>query len=151
MGMNGKENSMKTFRKILVTAAFALIVGAFIPVAKADEGNLLTQVTINKPMQVGDLVLTPGRYVFRVLDIWAPDVVSIYDSSTGHYEGMVMGTPVYRLHSTEKTTLILKEVAKKAPEVLQSWYYPDSNYGIAFHTPQTKMANTTGKTIHTAG
>jgi hypothetical protein len=130
---------MKTLKKLAIASAFALIVAAVAPVAaKADQGNWETKVTINQPLQVGDLVLTPGTYVFRLADIWAPDAVMIYNTKTQSYDGVVLGMPAHRSHASERTKLVLKEEAKGAPEALQYWYYPDSLRGIEFYYPQTK-------------
>jgi hypothetical protein len=142
---------MKTISKVLITSVFAVIVAAFVPVAKADEGNWATAVTLNQPMQIGNLVLAPGSYMFKLVDIWAPDVVAIFSVNTHHYEGMVMGMPAYRSHASEKSAFILAEAAKGSPETLQYWYYPDSNYGIEFLNPHTKIASIPGNAVQIAG
>ena len=142
---------MKTLSKLLVTATLALIVAAFIPAVKADEGNWATQVTINEPIQIGNIVLSPGSYVFRLTDIWAPGAVSIYSTNTGNYDGIVMGIPVYRTHATEKSTFIFEKGAKGAPEMLEYWYYPDNNYGLQFMTHPGRTAAITGGATHNAG
>ncbi len=126
---------MKMFNKLLISSAFAVIVAGLMPVARADEGNWATKVTINQPMQIGDLVLAPGSYVFRLADIWAPNVVQIYSADMRHFDGMVMGVPAYRSHTSEKSTFILEEGVKGAPEALQYWYYPGHNSGIEFLYP----------------
>ena len=141
---------MNTLRKLLVMASFMLVVAAFIPAAKADDGDWATQVNINEPMQVGNLVLAPGSYVFRLVDIWAPDVVSIYNASTEQYDGFIMGTPVFREHATEHSTFNLERIGKGAPEALRSWFYPDTNYGIAFPVSHVKTAKSAGTTVNTA-
>jgi hypothetical protein len=150
-GLREWRIDMNSLRKMLATAAFALIVAAFIPVAKADEGDWATKVTIDQPVQIGNMVLTPGSYTFRLVDIWAPNVVAIYDANQGKYEGMIMGTPVYRWHASEKTTLVFEKTVAGAPEALQCWYYPDSNIGIEFPIPHTKTAYNAPKTAHISG
>ncbi len=136
---------MKTLNKILMTSVFAAIVAVFVPVAKADEGNWATRVTINQPVQIGGIVLVPGTYVFRLTDIWAPDVVEIYSADGQHYDGMLMGIPAYRSRTSEKSTFILEEGVKGAPEAIQYWYYPDRHHGIEFLNPHAKVAGI-GKT-----
>ncbi len=131
---------MKTFSKILIASVIAVIVAAFVPAARADEGDWATRLTINQPLQIGDLVLAPGSYVFRLADIWEPDVVMIFSVKTQHWDGMIMGTPAYRTKASEKSTFVLEKGIKGSPEILESWYYPDSNYGIEFPAPQTKTA-----------
>jgi hypothetical protein len=118
---------MDTLKKILITSTFAVMVAAFAPVAQAGEGNWATKVIINAPMEIGDLILAPGTYVFRLADIWAPDAVQIYSADAHHYDGMVIGIPAYRSETSEKPTFILKQGVKGAPEKLQYWYYSDHN------------------------
>jgi hypothetical protein len=142
---------MKTIRKMLVTAAFAVMVAACIPMAKADLGDQATEVTINRPIQIGNMLLTPGSYILRLADIWAGDTVEVINAKTGNAAGIVMGEPAYRSHPADKSIFKLKEVAKGAPEALQYWYYPDTHYGIRFPVPQTKTAGMHYNAAHLAG
>ncbi len=130
---------MKALNKFLIASAFAAMVAVLVPVARADEGNWATKVTINQPMQIGDVVLAPGSYVFRLVDIWTPNVVEIYSTHMRHFDGMVMGIPAYRSHTSEKSTFILEEGVKGSPEALQYWYYPGHSSGIEFLYPHARI------------
>ena len=127
---------MNTLDKILIAAAFAVILVAVTPAAKAEPGDWATQLTIDRPVQIGSLVLIPGSYIFRMADIWAPNVVLIYSVDQRCYEGIVMGERAYRSDASEDSTFIFKEMGR-APEELQYWYYPDSHVGIRFLYPQS--------------
>ena len=127
---------MKTLNKILIALALTIICTAVTSAAKAESWDEATQLTINRPMQIGSVVLAPGSYVFRLADIWSPNVVSIYSVNEHRYSGMVIGEQAYRSDISEDATFIIKEV-KQAPEELDYWYYPDSHVGIKFNYPQS--------------
>jgi hypothetical protein len=141
--------NMKTLTKMLLVSAFVAVV-ALMPVpAKADQGNWSTKVTIDQPMQVGNLVLRPGTYIFRRLDMVAPDALEIYSVNAGEYDGIVLGIPAHRMAASDKSTLTLEQGKKGSPESLQYWFYPDTLGGLEFLPPQAHSV--TPASHHTAG
>jgi hypothetical protein len=142
---------MKDFRRLLIIAAFAIIIAAAIPIARADEATWATKVTIDRPLRIDDMVLAPGSYIFRLLNMRERNTVVVYNAKTRRGDGIVMGEPAYRSHVSDKTIIKLEPEAKGAPEVLQYWYYPDSHYGIKFFVPQTKIAGMHRNAAHVAG
>lgn len=127
---------MRILKGILIPLAFAAFIMTLVPAAMADEGDWATQVTFNKPLQIGDMVLAPGTYLFRLADIWAPDFVMIYNADTHSYLGIVRGIRAYRSDVAEKSTFLHKEV-QGATEELKYWFYPDQNVGVKFFSPKT--------------
>jgi len=126
---------MRILRGIVISSAFAVLIMTLVPAAKADQGDWSTLVSFTEPAQIGSLVLSPGTYVLRIADIWAPDFVMIYNADTRHCVGIVKGTPAYRTEASEKTTFINKNV-NGGPEELKYWYYPDLHIGVKFFTPK---------------
>jgi hypothetical protein len=144
-----KEMNMKILTKIVLALAFVAIF-ALMPIqAKADQGNWSTKVTIDQPMQVGNLVLKPGAYILRRMDMTDPDTVEIYSINANKYDGMVMGIPAYRTDDSGKSQLTLQKGNKGAPESLHYWFYLDNSYGLEFPSSQAHSANPTSS--HTAG
>jgi hypothetical protein len=139
----GKEMYMKILTKVVLVSAFLAVV-ALMPIpAQADQGNWSTKVTINQPMQIGDMVLKPGTYIFRRLDTIDPYTIEIYSVNTGDYDGVVMGIPAHRTIASDKTTLTFEQGKKGSPETLQYWFYPDTLNGVEFLPPQALSASST--------
>jgi hypothetical protein len=132
--------NMIILKKIAIASAFAVIFAALVPVAKADQGNWATKMTISQPMQIGNLVLAPGTYEFRLVNIWAPGVVAIYSADTHHYDGIVMGISAQRSHASAMSTFIVKKGTKGAPEELLYWYYPDNLSQVSSSSIPTKRS-----------
>jgi hypothetical protein len=141
---------MKTLKRMMIASALSLMVMAFVPVAKADPMNLGTRVTIDQPIQVGDLVLAPGTYEFRLADYWLPRVVMIFSDNGDHYVGIVMGVHAYRKQITDTSTFSLVNIGKGSPEALQYWYYPDRHNGIQFIYPHVRTSSMQAANNHTA-
>jgi hypothetical protein len=138
--------------KTSVFSAFVLLIAALTPIAaKADQGDWSTKVSINQPVQIGKMVLTPGTYMFRRADTWAPDVVEVYNLDTNRYEGMILGFPASQSSISGNSTFILKEGAKGSPESLQYWFYPGNSNGLEFFSPHVTQAGNPAAASHTAG
>jgi len=123
---------MNKIKEILIVSVFAAIVAAPAQFAAAAGDDWATKITISQPVQIGNLVLVPGSYVFRIADMLTPNVVEIYSVSTNHYYGMVAGISAYRDQASDKPIFVFKKEAKGSPEELLDWYYPGNNYGLEF-------------------
>jgi hypothetical protein len=142
---------MKILKKS-VFSAFVLLIAALTPIAaKADQGDWSTRVSINGPVRVGTMVLTPGTYIFRRPDTWAPEVVEVYNVDKNRYEGMILGFPASQSSISGKSTFILKEGSKGSPESLQYWFYPGNTNGLEFLSPHVTHAGSPAAASHTAG
>jgi hypothetical protein len=83
--------------------------------------------------QVGDILLPPGQYVFRLTK---PDVdhsvVSIYNAQTNRLERTIIGLPAYRLAAADKHAFTVSQSQAGQPAKLQTWFYPGDNFGWSF-------------------
>jgi hypothetical protein len=126
--------------KSLAAIALASVIGlaAFAPnVARADEWNKKTIMTINEPIQVPGKVLPPGKYVMRLLD--SPSnrhIVQIYNGDETHLQATVLAIPNYRLQPTGDTRFTFWETPAGQPKALRSWFYPGDNFGQEFAYPK---------------
>jgi len=132
---------MRILKTIAVTLSLVAMAVAYVPFAKADEVNWATKVTIDEPMEVGDLLLSPGTYVFKLEDAWLNDAVEIYSADKNEYLGMVIGTPAYRPQTTSDASLLIKP---GTPARLDTWYYPNFHTGVEFIYPGTNKAAVKG-------
>ena len=57
-------------------ALLAVLTAGFAPSMQADERNKETYLSINQQLQVGDTLLAPGQYDFKLI---GPGVVSIFN------------------------------------------------------------------------
>jgi hypothetical protein len=125
---------MRIIKGIAISAALAVLIMTFVPTAKAEQGDWSTLATFDMPIQIGNIVLSPGTYMFRLVDIWAPDFVTIYNVDTHHYVGTVMGVTAFRSDVSEKTTFIRKDAG--GMEKLLYWFYPDQLVGVKFFSSE---------------
>jgi hypothetical protein len=139
---------MKDFRTKAVMLGVLCVCLA--PVSQADEQTKETHMSINGPLQVRDILLPPGQYVFRLTE---PDldhsVVSIYNAQTNRLEGTIIGAPAYRLAADDKHLFTISQPQAGQPAKLQTWFYPGDNFGVEF--PRQPKAMETVNAIKSNG
>lgn len=69
-----------------------ILCACLVQISRAEEHTKETVMSINRPLQVRDILLAPGQYVFRLTK---PDVdhsvVSIYNAQTHRLERTIIG------------------------------------------------------------
>ena len=104
-----------------------------------DEWDKKTIFTFNAPVEVPGKVLTPGSYVFKLLDTQADrHIVQVFDKDQNHLIGTFLTIPDYRMKPPDKPLLTFEERAAGAPEAIKSWFYPGDNYGNEFVYPKAR-------------
>jgi len=131
--------------RIKMTAAtLGLLSASFVPSMRADENNKETRMTINGPLHVQDVLLAPGRHVFKLTN---PDgdraVVSIFDADNGRLEGIIMGWAAYRVDVGDKSMFTVSQSQGSQPATLKYWFYPGDNVGVEFS--DKRQTNETGR------
>src|SRR5215471_7521555 len=89
------------FRKVAIVSTIALATTFGATIAKADQWNKKTVLTINQPIQISEAYLEPGTYVMKLVD--SPSdrhIVRVMDSTETHVIETVLATPNYRLQPT---------------------------------------------------
>jgi hypothetical protein len=121
-------------------AALALVCIASMPLAvQADDWDKKTIFTFNAPVEVPGKVLTPGSYVFKLLNTQADrHIVQVYDKDQRHLIGTFLTIPDYRMKPPDKPLITFEERAAGAPEAIKSWFYPGDNYGNEFVYPKNR-------------
>jgi hypothetical protein len=127
--------------KCWLGAAVGLITAAIQP-AIADEWNKETRIIVNAPVQIPGKVLTPGTYVFRLLDSPSNrNIVEIYSEDASGNQTFVTTTlviPAYRLDTPDKPVINLEERHTGTPEAIHTWFYPGDNSGWEFVYPKSE-------------
>jgi hypothetical protein len=125
----------------LLVTGIGLVGTSFIPRAHADAWNKMTIVTVNEPIIAGNKVLSPGTYVWKLLD--SPSdrhVVQIFDKDQKHIEETVLAIPNYRLKPDGKTQFTFWETPTGVPKAVRAWFYPGDNFGQEFAYPKKLVA-----------
>ena len=123
----------------VTTFLCAGLLAALTPLAKADEWNQKTIFTFKEAVEIPGQVLTPGTYVFKLLDTLADrDVVQVFNKDETHLYGTFLAIPDYRLKPAGKTIITFEERAAGAPEAVKAWFFPGFNYGHQFVYPKVK-------------
>jgi LPXTG-motif cell wall-anchored protein len=132
---------MKIARIIAYISAglLALVVAILPPQAKADEWNQKTIMTFNAPVEIPGQVLSPGTYVFKLMDSQSDrNIVEVFNKNENHLYGTFLAIPDYRLKPRGKPIITFEERASGAPEAVKAWFYPGDNYGHEFVYPKVK-------------
>src|ERR1700761_9397492 len=130
---------MKLIRTAPIVVCLALAGMAFSPVAKADDWNRKTVITLSATVEitgvhlVGFKVLPAGTYVFRIFDSQSDrHVVQILSKDELTVYATILAIPNYRLKATDKTVVTFRERPRGQPDALRAWFYPGRNWGEEF-------------------
>jgi hypothetical protein len=132
---------MNCQKKTITALAAAALCITMAPAVHADEWNKKTTLTINEPVEVPNVVLEPGTYVFKLLD--SPSnrhVVQIFDQNEKHLITTILAIPNYRLRATGKSEFTFWEVPAGQPAAMRAWFYPGNLAGQEFAYPKNKSS-----------
>jgi len=107
--------------------------------ATAGQWDKATTVTFSQPVELPNIVLQPGTYVFRLLD--SPGnrhVVQVFNADETKLYTTILAIPNYRLTPTDKTVMPFSERAPGMPEAMHAWFYPGDNFGQEFVYPKAR-------------
>ena len=142
---------LNTTRFIALTSLAAVM--AFAPMAKADEWNKKTILTVKETIQLPNTVLPPGTYTFKLLDSLSDrHIVQVFDKDGMHLVTTVLAIPNYRLQPKDKSEFAFWEVPAGQPPALRAWFYPGDNFGQEFAYPKnmsTQIAASAKMTVPT--
>ena len=110
-------------------AMLCLLTAGFAPSMQAGPKDKETHLTTNQPLQVGNTVLAPGQYIFRLID---PGVVSIHNADGTQPQGIILGWSAYREDAGDKTLFTVSQSQGSQPATLKYWFYPGDSSGIEF-------------------
>jgi hypothetical protein len=134
---NKEKIKMSRFQMMAVVTT--ALVGALLPVAKADEWDQKTTVTFSGPVEIPGQVLSAGTYVFKLADSEVDrNIVQVFSKNEKHLYGTILAIPDYRLQPSGKPVITFEERAEGAPEAVKAWFFPGENYGHDFVYPKVK-------------
>jgi hypothetical protein len=133
--MGGKKEMMNSIRLIALTSLAAVV--SLAPIAKADEWDKKTVLTVGETIQLPNATLQPGTYTFKLLDSQSDrHIVQVFDKDEKHLITTILAVPNYRLQPTGKTKFSFWEVPAGQPPALRAWFYPGDNFGQEFVYPK---------------
>jgi hypothetical protein len=129
---------MKTLKGISTLCCIAALGAAMVSTsAIADAWNKKTIITISEPMQIPGAVLTPGKYVFKLMDSSSNrHIVQVFNEDETTLINTILAMPNQRLRPTGKSDFGFWEVPAGNTPALRSWFYPGDNFGQEFAYPK---------------
>jgi len=119
----------------------AITIGAlvFALSTQADQWNKKTILTINESMQIPGATLTPGKYVFKLMDSPANrHIVQVFNEDETQLITTILAIPNARVRPTGESEFGFWEMPQGSPPALRSWFYPGDNFGQEFAYPKTE-------------
>jgi hypothetical protein len=142
---------MNSIRLIALTSLAAAV--SLAPLAKADEWNKKTVLTVNETIQLPTVTLQAGTYTFKLLDSQSDrHIVQVFDKDGMHLITTILAIPNYRLKPTGKSEFAFWEVPAGQPPAMRAWFYPGDNFGQEFAYPKnisTQIAASTKMLVPT--
>jgi len=124
---------MKHYFPTFAALTLSFMGGVLAPVAKADEWNKRTKITINQPIALQDTVLPAGSYVIQLLDLpSARNVVQIFNAEENHVIATVLAVPAERFKAADHSDFKFYESEIGQPPALRTWFYPGDISGFQF-------------------
>jgi hypothetical protein len=132
------EQERKGDRKMKINK-FALLIGFAITsmlffevAAHADEGNQLTILTFNKPIEIPGKVLPAGTYQFKLADDDNLHTVRVFNADGTRLIATLQTISAQRMEPTGETVVTLAVQPGGGPEALVKWFYPGEMIGHEF-------------------
>jgi hypothetical protein len=139
---------MNFLKKIVIAASLLIITSALAQSIKAaDESDWPTSITFTEPVRVGDMVLSPGQYEFRLVHgITDRAILMIYSRDRSRWEGIVMGLHAHRMNTSDHNEFTFERTGTNGQLELKSWFFRDWRNGIYFNYHERTMRAGAAKT-----
>ena len=118
------------------TSALALIIGIGLStprIVRADQMDKKIIVSFSKSVEIPNLVLEPGTYVFKLADHGnIPNVVQVFNRDETQIYASLLTIAKYRDQVTDQPVFELEERNPGEPMAIDSWFYPGEDTGREF-------------------
>jgi len=130
-------SAMRSWKSLVVLLSIAVVSFTFIVNVHASVSDQKTIVTFNQPVDIPGKVLTPGTYVFKLLDAaGSRDVVQVLDKNETKVIATFLALPTEMSKPPDKPFIRFKEQAPGAPAAIEAWFYPGNTIGHEFVYPR---------------
>jgi len=128
---------MNAYRNLAVIAIVATTFAVLAPNARAQMTIQKLKVTISEPVEVPNLVLPVGTYVFEALENGR--VTRIFSADESHIYATLLTQPKERREPMDNPTITFKQSQRGEVERIDSWFYPAESIGNEFVYPRTPV------------
>ena len=130
---------MKSWFFATLAFGLTLLTIPYPPIAKADAWDKKTELTFSAPVELPGIVLSPGTYVFKLLDSPSSrDIVQVFNKDETKLYATILAIPDYRPTPASKTIVRFEERPSGTPEAIKEWFYPGDEYGEEFVYPRNR-------------
>jgi hypothetical protein len=136
-------------RSFVSVLALMMTITLFAPrIARADEFDKKIVVSFNKPVEIPNLVLEPGTYVFKLADHGnIPNVVQVFNEDETEIYASLLTIPKYRDTVSDQPVFQLEERRQGAPMAIDAWFYPGEDTGYEFmYSKESDVQSAAGPT-----
>ncbi|HEY4359896.1 MAG TPA: hypothetical protein VGN17_02955 [Bryobacteraceae bacterium] len=106
-------------------------------VARADDLDKKTVVTLDQPTEVPGIVLQPGTYVIKLLNSSSNrHIVEIFNEKMDHLYALTFAVAADRVERKGKTVLTFYEGSATRPQAMRRWFWPGDTNGQEFVYPK---------------
>jgi len=137
------------FQRTAILASLVIVgLMLFAVTTQADQWSRKTVLTINEPIQIPNVVLAPGAYVFKLVDSrYERHMVLVMNADETQVITTVLAVPNYGLRQVAGNLFGFWEMPAGSPPALRSWFYPGDNFGREFAYPKNTAAMVTATTL----
>jgi hypothetical protein len=139
---------MKIFRNMLGIVAMAAFCLLWSAPARANDWSKKTVVTFNQPVEVPNIVLPAGTYVFKRADTTTPNLVQITNADETRVYATLITARDERPETTNDTVITFEERSADSPRAIKEWFYPGDTAGEEFLYPDHHLSNLAKDSVH---
>jgi len=121
-------------RSLVSVLALMMAFTLFTPrIVRAGETGSKIIVRFNKPVEIPNVVLEPGTYVFKLADHGnARNVVQVFNDNETRIYATLFTIPKHRDTVSDEAVFQLAERNEAAPMAIDAWFYPGEHTGYEF-------------------
>jgi hypothetical protein len=136
--IEGSEEKLMNSQRMLVTLGLMLACVIVLPVARADQHDQATQLTLSQPVQIPGRVLPAGAYWFVLADNAGDrNIIHIFISERSMLYVTVQTITAERPQLTDRSAITFAERQSMQQNAIVTWFYPGHKSGHEFVYPKS--------------
>ena len=146
---------MKRAIAIATATVLTLLVALTLNVgAQQPDTRDRTIMTFSSAVELPNMRLEPGTYVFKMADTASRNVIQVFDKDEKNILGQWLFVSAERPEVSGDTVVTFRETSAASTPAVQFWYYPGEKIGKEFIYPKDqalRIAQRTGATVQSEG
>lgn len=143
---------MKGTPSIVTVLMLALSVTATGLIAQQTNTAERTFLTFSSGVEMPELTLPAGKYVFKLADTQSRNVVQVWNEKEDKMLGQWTFAQTERQETSDENVVMFRETAAGTPPAVRYWFFPGEKVGKEFIYPKdqaTRIAKRTGQPVLT--